>query len=231
MQRLIWCTLVLLLTMSSVSADDKTPTYDRISLSVGAEKPVANDRIIAELYAEREGEDVSRIASEVNESITWALDLARNVQNVTAQTTDYYSQPVYREQTLVGWRVRQSLKLESQDATRLSQLIGDLQERLAIGSLSYNLSPEVRTKAEDELITEALASFQKRAQLITERLGRLSFRIVHVDVVTAGAPIQPRHSARMAAMEAADGPTPPAIESGVQVVRVRVNGTIELKLN
>ena len=231
MQRLIVLTLGLLLT-SNVSADDKRPTtYDHISLSVSAEKPVANDRIIAELYSEREGEEVSRIASQVNESITWALDLARSVQNVTAQTTNYFSQPVYREQTVVGWRVRQSIKLESQDATQLSQLIGDLQERLAIGSLSYNLSPGVRTKAEDELITQALASFQKRAQLITEQLGRSSFRIVQVDVITAGAPIQPRHSARMAAMEAADSPAPPAIESGVQLVHVRVNGTIELKLN
>ena len=219
--------------MAMVSADEKaTVLYDRISLSVNAEQPVVNDRIVAELYTEREGEEVSEITSEVNQNIGWALDLARRVQTVTAQTTGYYSQPVYREQTIIGWRVRQSIKLESQDANGLSQLIGDLQKRLAIGSLSYNLSPDVRSKAEDDLIAQALASFKKRAQLITEKLGRSHFRFVHIDVVTGGASPRPQHLTRMAAtMEAAESSVSPAIESGVQIVRVRVNGTIELKLN
>ena len=222
-----------LLFMTTVPASEKAPDqYDRISLSVSAEQPVTNDRIVAELYTEREGEEVSKINSEVNQNITWALDLARQVQNVTAQTTGYFSQPVYREKTIIGWRVRQSIKLESQDAAELSQLIGDLQERLVIGSLSYNLSPDVRAQAEDDLIAQALVSFQKRAQLIAEKLGRSSFRFVHIDVVTAGVSPRPQHMTRMAAtVEAADSPVPPPIESGVQIVRVRVNGTIELKLN
>ena len=232
MQRLILLSLGLLL-VATVSADEETPVrYDRVSLSVRAEKPVTNDMIVAELYSEREGEEVSQLASEVNQNITWALDLARRTQNVTAQTMGYHSHPVYREQTVIGWRVRQSIKLESQDATELSKLIGDLQKRLAIGSLSYNLSPGVRAKAEDDLIAQALASFQMRARLIAEKLGRSSFRFVHVDVVTSGVSPRPQHLTKMAAtMEATESVVPPAIESGVQVVRVTVNGTIELKLN
>ncbi|MDJ0957249.1 MAG: SIMPL domain-containing protein [Arenicellales bacterium] len=232
MQRLFLFLLGLPL-VAIVSADEGTPAlYDRVSLSVSAEKPVANDRIVAELYTEREGDEISQITSEVNQNITWALDLARGVDNVIAQTTGYVSQPVYKEQTIIGWRVRQSIKLESQDAAGLSQLIGDLQKRLAIGSLIYNLSPDVRTQAEDDLIAQALASFQKRAQLITGKLGRSSFRFVQIDVVTAGPSPRPQRLTRMAApMEAAEGTVPPAIEGGVQIVRVRVNGTIELKLN
>ena len=232
MQRLFLLLLGLPL-VAIVSADEGTPAlYDRVSLSVSAEKPVANDRIVAELYTEREGDEISQITSEVNHNITWALDLARGVQNVTAQTTGYVSQPVYKEQTVIGWRVRQSIKLESQDTAGLSQLIGELQKRLAIGSLIYNLSPDVRKQAEDDLIARALASFQKRAQLITEKLGRSSFRFVQIDVNTAGPSPRPQHLTRMAAtMEAAEGTVPPAIEGGVQIVRVRVNGIIELKLN
>lgn len=232
MQRLILFTLGLLF-MTMVSADEKAPAlYDRVSLSVSAEKQVTNDRIVAELYAEREGEEVSQISSEVNHNITWALDLSRRMQNVTAQTSGYISQPVYREQTIIGWRVRQSIKLESQDSAELSQLIGDLQKHLVIGSLNYNLSPDVRAQAEDDLIAQALASFQKRAQLITEKLGRSSFRFVQIDVVTSGASPRPQQLTRMATtMDAAENTVPPAIEGGVQIVRVRVNGTIELKLN
>ena len=108
MKRLVLFLLGLLF-ITTVPASEKAPDlYDRISLSVSAEKPVTNDRIVAELYTEREGEEVSTITSEVNQNITWALDLARHAKNVTAQTTGYVSQPVYREQTIIGWRVRQS---------------------------------------------------------------------------------------------------------------------------
>lgn len=211
--------------------DDSAVSYDRVSLSVSAEKYVANDKISAQMYAEREGEDVSQIASEVNQSIAWALDVVRGVDEVTAQTTDYYSHPVYREQTAIGWRTRQSIKLESRNAAQLSQLIGELQQRLALSSLSYSVSHEVRAREENALITRALSSFQQRAQLITKQLGRSNFRIVHIDVVTADAP-HPQHLSRMAVtMEAADSTASPAIESGVQIVQVRINGTIELKLN
>lgn len=232
MQRLVLLSLTLLFMGVVYAADKTTVTYDRISLSVSAEKTVTNDTVVAEMYSEREGEEASELASEVNQNIAWALDLVRDVQSVSAQTTGYYSQPVYREQTVIGWRVRQSIKLKSQDAAQLSQLLGDLQKRLAIGSLSYSISPNVRTQSEDELITQALTSFQKRAQLITDQLGRSSYRIVHIDVVTSGAPTRPVQATRMAvSMQAADSAAPPTIESGEQIVRVYINGTIELKLN
>ena len=53
-------TLVLLLHGSmlygSAAAEDTPITYDRITLSVNAEKQVENDTVIAQLFSEREGE-------------------------------------------------------------------------------------------------------------------------------------------------------------------------------
>lgn len=214
------------------AADDAPLTYDRITLSVSAERQVANDTIVAELYSEREDEQVSAAASEVNRNIAWALELAADAAQVSVQTTGYHSQPIYREQTAIGWRVRQSIRLQSRDTTRLSELIGVLQERLAIATIAYTISPDLRAEAEDSLIAQALGSFDARARLITKELARPGYRVVNMDVVTSRTPMRPRPGQRMAlSMEAAGGASPPALESGTQRVGVQVNGTIELKLN
>jgi len=216
----------------SAAAQETPLTYDRVTLSAKAEKQVENDTVVAQLFSEREGEQTSRLAAEVNENIAWALERAKNVDSVSVQTTGYNSQPVYQKQKIIAWRVRQSIKLESRDTTALSELIGELQSRLAMGSISYSISPDLRARAEDSLITQAILSFGKRARLIARELGRPGYRIVRLDVVTTGTPIRPIALQRMAVtMEAADSVAPPVLDSGVQVVRVGINGVIELKLN
>jgi predicted secreted protein len=224
--------LIGMLPIGGFAAADTTDAYDRVTLSVNAEKRVANDTIVAQLYSEREGEKASQAASEVNQAIDWALNLSRGVAQVSAQTADYHSQPVYRDQRVIGWRVRQSITLESRDATRLSELVGELQERLAMSSITYNISPGLRADTEDGLIAQALASFGRRAQLITKELARSSYRIVRLDVVTSETPAHPIAIQRMAmSMEADAAVSPPVMDGGTQVVRVRVNGIIELELN
>ena len=227
-------TVLLLGSMlyGSAAAEDAPLTYDRVTLSVNAEKQVENDTVVAQLFSEREGEQTSQLASEVNKNIAWALERAKKVDAVSVQTTGYHSQPVYQKQKIIGWRVRQSIKLESQDTTALGELIGELQSRLAMGSISYTISPDLRARAEDNLITQAIDSFDQRARLIAKELGRPGYRIVRLDVVTTGTPVRPMAHQRMAvSMEASDDVTPPVLDSGVQVVRVGINGIIELKLN
>ncbi|MDA9981584.1 SIMPL domain-containing protein [Gammaproteobacteria bacterium] len=217
---------------SAAAAEDAPITYDRVTLSVNTEKQVDNDTVVAQLFSEREGEQTSQLASEINENIAWALERVKNVDAVSAQTTGYHTQPVYQKQKIIGWRVRQSIKLESQDTTALGELIGELQSRLAMGSISYTISPDLRARAEDSLITQAIVSFGNRARLIAKELGRPGYRIVRLDIVTTGTPVRPRAFQRMAvSVEAADNVTPPVLDSGVQVVRVGINGVIELKLN
>ena len=231
--RLVYFALCWLIAAGHAAADDAPPVYDRVSLTVTAQDRVANDTLVADLYSEREGEDATTVATEVNENVAWAVEEAKKVEGVSVQTTGYHSHPVYRDRTVIGWRVRQSIRLESRDPAGLSELIGNLQGRLAMSAISYRISPERRAQAENALIEQALASFGERAALISAQLGRPGYRIVEIDVLTSGTPLRPIQMQRMAmAMEsdAASGAAPPALESGEQDVQVTVKGTIEMKL-
>lgn len=223
----VFLALAAAASLGNAAAQDEQ-TYDRVDLNATASRDVANDLLIAFVFAEVEANDQADAADQVNEAITWALNRTRTVAGVTAQTTNYSTRPVYaNERRIVGWVARQSLRLESTDAEALSELLGELQQRVAIQSINYGLSSDSRDAAEDSLIAEALAQFNRRAALIAGELNRGGFRIVRLSVGSSGA--SPPRFMDMAARGAATLEfAAPEIEAGTQTLSVSVNGTVEL---
>jgi predicted secreted protein len=208
-----------------VAAQPAPEPYDRVDLTASAELDVDNDLLVAVVFAEVQDERQAAAASQVNDAIRWASREAERVRAVRSQTLQYTSFPVYTNRRIVGWRARQSLRLESNDAEALSELLGVLQERVAIQSVNYDVSKEARDAAEEGLIADALAQFDRRAKLVASELGRSGYRIVRISVGTGGfapAPV-PYFRAEEQALAAA-----PALDAGVQTVNVSVSGTIEL---
>jgi len=220
--------LIMLLFVSTPAISDQVPlTFDRIHLSGSANSEVANDTLVAVLYVQREGQEAAPLAAEVNTAIAWALGQAGAVDGIKTQTLGYQTQPIYQNKRLSGWRVRQSLRLESQEPEGLADLLGTLQQRLAVQSIGYEVSPERRRQAEDVLIVEAIAAFRARAELVRGELGAAGYRLVELNV--AGRGPAPRPQRAMAAMEMRTAAAPPALEPGTRNLSVTVNGTIELE--
>lgn len=219
----------VLMTATHALAHETAPTYDRINLRVSATKEVENDTLVAVMYNERSGPQPTALADDVNRTITWAVDLAKKKSGIKVQTLNYRQDPLYKNQRVSGWKVRQSIRLESSDTTALSALIGELQKRLSVASLNYTVSPDVRKSVEDALIAEALDRFRRRGKLISSELGRPDYRIVNMDIVTSGhapGPVRMRSVAAMAKSSVAA----PTLEPGEQTVSVQVSGTIELEV-
>ncbi len=223
-------TLLLLVAACHLAwAGEQPLTYDRINLSASASADVENDILVAVLYSQREGSDTTKLADAVNRDVGWALQRAKAAPGVSVRTLDYSTNPVYRDGKLTAWRLRQSIRLESNEPARLSTLIGVLQERLAVQSIVPDVSPSSRQRAEDVLISEAILAFNTRAKLVAETLKRAEYRLVRMDINTRDAPVQPFPArGRVMAMEATAAP--PVLEPGTRKVHVTVTGTIELQL-
>jgi predicted secreted protein len=203
------------------------PIYDQVDLNASASQDVENDLLIAFVFAEVEANDQADAADAVNEAIAWAAGRARRIDGIEVQTTNYNTRPVYANgRRIVGWVARQSLRLESTESQVLSELLGELQQRVAVQSINYDLSDAARDAAEEALIAEALAQFNRRAELIAGELGRDGFKIVLLSVGNNGPIFASASRARMAFAEA--DVAPPEIEAGTQSLSVNVSGTIEL---
>jgi predicted secreted protein len=212
------------------AAHETAPVYDRINFQVSASKEVENDTLVVVMYHERAGQQPTAMADDVNKTIAWAVELAKTNPAVKVQTLNYQQQPLYKNQTVTGWKVRQSIRLESTDAAALSTLIGELQQRLSIASMHYTVSPDVRRDVEDLLIARALQRFKHRGKLIADELGRPDYRLVSVDINTAGASPMPVRMRAVSAMAESSSVAPPTLEAGVQSITVQISGSIELEL-
>jgi predicted secreted protein len=221
--------MLLVSLTQPVLANDKA-YFDRINLSAQAVADVANDTLVMVLAAQRQGNDVVKLAGEVNLIMSQAIKRCKQVEGIEVQTLDYQTSPIYEKQHQTGWRVSQSIQLKSKDSKALSTLVDNLQNTLMLESMHYQVSPEQRNKAEESLIGKAIAAFQHRAQNITQHLGRQRYRLVNMQVDTGNAFQQPIRMQTYQAFDAVRA-TAPAIEPGKQRVTVTVSGVIELVLN
>lgn len=228
MKKLLLC-LAFSLSIASATlyADDANTYYDRVHLSTTATGQIDNDTMVAVVYVEEEGGDVSALSAAVNRKIRWGLDQVKKYAAIKHQTNTYSSHPVYHNNKIKGWRVRQSLRLESQDMALMSQVLGKLQSQLALQSMQFTVSPSSKNRKDQKLIDEALEAFDKRASQVASKLGRKGYNIVDINIATSGnRGVQPMY--KMRAM-AAELDAAPAVSAGEQTVTVTVSGSIELE--
>lgn len=222
--------LVLTLLLALQPAHAETPlTFNRVSLNESAQAEVDNDLLVAVLYVQAEGREAATPADEVNRVMDWAVNLVKGHAEVKVQTLGYQTQAVYNKGNLRGWRVNQSLRLESHDSRLLGDLVARLQEQLQVQSIAYELSNGQRRAHLDTLTAEALQRFQARARHVATSLGRSSYRIVRININDGYQGPVPVMRGMMMEAAAADAAVAPArIEAGTQKITISVNGEIEL---
>ncbi len=207
-------------------AHEPTDHFDRVHLSASAQTQIENDTVIATIYAQEEGSDAVQLANLVNERINEAIKFVKQHDAIKLQTNNYSTIPVYHKNKITGWRVRQSLRLESQDMTLMSEVLGHLQQSLSLQGINFAVSPGLKNRTDDELISEALMVFEQRAKNITQQLRRKNYKIVDINVSTSVNHLARRNyeAAVMASKVAA-----PSIEAGEQTIQVSISGQIEME--
>jgi len=227
---LIFCALLTLSTLllNSATAHEKESHYDRINLSVSETAKIDNDIMVVILYAVEEGSDAAKLAKLVNKRIRDGLNVVKKYDKIKHQTNAYSSNPVYSNNKIKGWRVRQSLRLESKDMALLSDILGKLQSNLALQSMQFTVSPDSKNAQDQILIDSALERFEERALQVVKKLRRNNYKIVNLNISTSGiSGIRPQYQMRAMSLESSN--SAPAVSAGEQTLTVTVNGSIELE--
>jgi predicted secreted protein len=130
---------------------------------------------------------------------------------------------------LESWRGNAEIRLESKDFKAMAALITHLQETLQLKRVDFSVSPALRRSTEESMTADAIAAFRGRADAIRSAWGAKAYRLVQMDLGTAGAP-QP-YVPLMRAMKSAGAEAAPAQDfaGGETSLVVSVNGTVELQ--
>jgi predicted secreted protein len=210
------------------AAAEGEPVHNQVSFSVERTREVENDWVTALVGATHESTDPAEVASRVNEAVSWGMGLAKATPGVRVRTGGYTTRPLTdpKGAQLQRWRGTQTLVLEGADAGVLSELIGRLQARLQVQSISFSVSPERQREVQEELIDEVLAAFRARAERVRTQLGAKGYAIVsiHVDSSGSSPPVPMRGAVMMAEARVA----PPPLEAGTTTLAASAHATVEL---
>jgi len=216
--------LILLLFSLAVVAQE-TPIFNQVHIDAQAEREVENDQLEVSMLVEAQGNKPDEIAASVNETMQWALKLAGGNKDIEVSTRSYQTYPVYNDRFIVGWRASQELYLRSVKISELTELVGELQQKLQVSQMNFSPTKKTRTGIENELISEAMVAFRQRAEIIKGHMDNMNYRIVNVHVSTGQAgPVMYRE---MMMSKAADASMAPAVEAGTSKVIVTVSGSIQ----
>jgi predicted secreted protein len=216
--------------IAPAAAQTLSERYNTIELSAEAQREVANDTLSAALYMEANGATAAEVANTLNRAINDALKQSAEVKAVRARSGNNQTWPLYNKaQQITGWRGRAEIRLESRDFTAAAALVGRLQSTLQLASLQFSVSPEARKAAENELITEAVAAFRARADVVRQALAGKGYKLRRLAISTGGfAPPRPLMARAMAAASAAEVAAP-QFEGGMSQVTVTASGAVEIE--
>lgn len=209
-------------------AADTDLHYNQIRFQAAASETVANDRMRAVLTVQDEDDDAARLADRINQTMAWALQQSKAQKGIEVRSGGYSTQPIYNKNALSGWRASQELILEGGDFGQISKLIGVLQQRLQLTTVSFSIAPETRAAVERKLIDQALDSFKQRAEQVRKNIGTSGYRIVELNINTEDMPVQP-YPVMRAEAASYKSVAEPSFEGGNSDVRVNVNGTVQLQ--
>jgi len=217
---------------SALGQSTDAPIYNVFSLRSQATAEVDNDLMIATLAVQAEDRDPAALASKINASMSWAVNVLRPYGALKTKTRDYQTHPRYdtsKNRRLIGWRGNQSLQIETDDFEAAGKAIQKLQERLQVQGIRLTAKSATREAAADKLINEALTSFKERAALIQRNMGLSGYKILDVTIQNdQGSPAYDagvRSMARMSESAVAQ----PAIEAGTSRVSVQVYGRVHIE--
>jgi predicted secreted protein len=210
-------------------ADDRAQHYNQVRLQSEQREAVSNDTMHVTLGTSGESMDAAKLARRINADMEWALATAEGLDKIKASTGSYQTWPVHHKTEFQGWRAQQTLMLEGTDMEGLSQLTGQLQERLQVKSMNFTVSDAQRTAVENRLISAALEAFKERARIVGDNLQATGFRIVELNVNTGRQPPPVIYQARVAA-SAMESDAGVAVAGGETDIVVTLSGTIELQM-
>lgn len=228
-RRALLCPAIVLALITGTAWAETAPATPppTIDLSAEASRAASNDLAQVTAYFEATDADPAALSRTVNSAIAAALELIKNYPDVKAGTSGINTWPVHGKngRNIEAWRMRSAISLESTNIPALSELLGKLQETLAVTSLVMQPSPATRDATADLAAADAIRAFKARAQSVADTLGK-RYRIRHLSINYGGSqgPIYPMMRSSMMALEAAPAP----LEGGESRVVVNVSGTIEL---
>lgn len=223
--------LFALATASSHAQAVEPLRRDLLSFSVSASTEVTQDVLSLGFSTTREGTDPNTVQAALKGALDAALAEARKIAKpgqVEVRTGNFSLYPRYSPKGGInGWQGQAELTVEGKDTVAIAALSGRI-TTMTIAHSGFLLSREARSKAESQVVGEAIQRFRSQAGDYARQFGYAGYSIGEVSVNTSDAAPAMRLMEMKAAAPAMGSPLP--VESGRATVSVSVSGSVLMNL-
>lgn len=222
--------LILMTMLLSATAQAESLHYNIISLSASAEKTVARDTMRVVFSIEEMGKNRQEVSNQTTTRSNRVIQAARQNRALKAELSsrNTYSYTLKNQKNTLQWQDSATITVVSSDFGALEKFIAQVQKYAAVQSLSFYTSRQKQSKMEEDLIQQAIQAFRKKAQSITQALGKKQYQIVEmsIDQQHNHAPMMYRTEGVMLASAKA---ATPDTEAGEESLRLQVSGRIQVQ--
>lgn len=222
-----------------------------INLSVKVDQVINNDTMEVRLFHEAEGATAEECFARNSEALDKVMKRVDKVAGIKVFTGNRRATPIYFEKvaeapvgslsvksqvkhvpadgTIVSWRERVEVTLQSQDFKLLSTVLTDLSGDLQTDRMTFKVSDQARKAQEGAMLDKALADFRDKATLTSSAFSASSYGLVNVSV----GEVVPSYDNQIGAMpmmayKASRSLSVPDVAGGESKFSLSVNGTIQL---
>lgn len=207
------------------------PLKNVAQLSASGSVEVQQDLLSISLVTSRDGLDAGTVQTQLKQALDTALGQARQAalpDLMAVRTGNFSLYPRYgKDGKINGWQGSTELILEGRDFARITGTAGKIQT-LALGNVSFALSPEQRARVEGQAQAQAIERFKAKAAEISAAFGfgGYTLRDVSLNMNDQGPMLPPRGMAMSARSDRAEAPVP--VEAGKSMVLVVVSGSVQM---
>lgn len=201
-------------------------------LSVSASVDVLQDLLSIAMSTTASGPDANAVQTQLKQALDAALSVARPAVlpgQLDLRTGNFSLYPRYDKNGKInGWQGSTELVLDGRDFSRITTTAGKIQS-LTMGSVSFALSREQRSKVEAEAQTIAIDRFKVKALEVSKSFGFTGYTLREVSINANDQSFQPRPRSMAMQAKSAESDSPVSVEAGKSTVLVNVNGSVQMR--
>ncbi len=201
-------------------------------LSASGSVDVQQDLLSMAMSTTASGPDANAVQTQLKQALDAALAIARPAvlpSQLDVRTGNFSLYPRYDKNGKInGWQGSTELVLDGRDFSRITATAGKIQT-LTIGSISFALSREQRSKVEAEAQTIAIDRFKAKALEVSKNFGFTGYTLREVSINANDQSFQPRPRAMVLMAKSAESDVPVAVEAGKTTVLVNVSGSVQMR--
>lgn len=149
------------------------------------EREVAHDFWQATLFIQYENTQLAEAQHQTQQVMNQAMAILKDQTAIQIEDSRLQSFVRYNDDNQQnGWSVSGQIIIRTKNAEALGLVLEKLNGVMAIQAMTSGISSEKLMSLEDDMVKEALAKFEQKAQVIVEGMNAKNYRIENLKIIT-----------------------------------------------